>query len=119
MKLEKDEVLDIPFFHEHNDDEFTIENKSIQNVDGILAQNKKEREDSNGFSDKRTMRKFMSLPIVEYLNAIKLGYKLDTDDPIVLEIEAKRYYYDKGKDGGYGTVKNLSTPGHTGHIIIK
>lgn len=119
MKLQKDEILDVPLFYQHNDDgDYTIENTVVQNIDGILEQNRQEREASNGFSDGRNMRKVMSLSMVDYLNALKLGYALDCTDPILLQKEVRRYLRDIGKDAGYQTVKNILSPGH-GNIIVK
>ena len=120
MKLQKDEILDIPLFYQHNDDgDYTLQNTCVQNVDGILEQNKRERESSNGFTDGRTMRKIMSLSSVDYLNALKKGYHLDCTDPALLRKEVYRYLKDIGRSAGYQTVNHISTPGHTGNIIIK
>jgi hypothetical protein len=65
------------------------------------------------------MRKIMSLSTVDYLNALKKGYHLDCTDPVLLRKEVYRYLKDIGRSAGYQTVNHISTPGHTGNIIIK
>lgn len=117
--MEKDGIIDVPKFIQHNDDEFTIENFVAQDVSGIKDQNKKERETSNGFSDGRTMRKIMSISVVDYLNALKEGYALDCSDPVLLRKEVYRYLRDYGKEAGYQTVNHILTPGRSPNIIIK
>lgn len=120
IPIPKDEIIDNTRFFQHNDDgDYTIENEVYQDVTGILEQNKRERDASNGFSDGRTMRKVMSLSSVDYLNALKLGYELDTTDPFLLQKEVRRYLKDIGKEAGYQTVNHILTPGKSGHIIVK
>lgn len=100
-------------------DGYKVETEIHQYVGDILAQNKLERETSNGFSDGRTMRKIMSISTVEMLNALQKGYKLDTNDKAELAKEVRRYLRDEGRDKGYQTVNYIDTPGHTGRIIVK
>jgi hypothetical protein len=119
MELEKDQLIDVPKFVQHGEEDYTIENVVAQEVSGIKEQNQKERDTSDGFSDGRTMRKIMSLSIVDYLNALKLGYHLDCSDPVLLGKEVYRYLKKVGKDAGYQTVNHILTPGRSGNIIIR
>lgn len=119
MELEKDQLIDVPKFVQHGEEDYTIENVVAQEVSGIKEQNQKERDTSNGFSDGRTMRKIMSLSMVDYLNALKLGYHLDCTDPVLLRKEVYRYLKEVGKDAGYQTVNHILTPGRSGNIIIR
>lgn len=73
----KDDIIDNTAFFQHNKDgDYTIQQNVVQDISGILKQNYLERENSNGFSEGRTMRKVMSLSTVDYLNALKMGYAL-------------------------------------------
>jgi hypothetical protein len=114
-----DDVVDVSRFYNLNGDEFHLETEVHHDVSGILAQNELERKKSNGFSDGRTMRKIMSISVVDYLNALKEGYKIDEADPIAMELEVKRYLRDKGKVLGYQTVEHILTQGKSPNIIIK
>ena len=106
-------------FDQHNDDEFTLTQTSVQEVGSIKQANAEERERSNGFSDGRTQRKVMSLPTADYLNALKMGYGLDSDDPVVLKSEMYRFIRERGHEAGFTTVKHILTPGSHSNIIIK
>jgi hypothetical protein len=115
----KDDLIEIPQFIEHGEEDFTFRNDVIQDVTGILEQNKKERDASNGFTDKRTMRKIASIPVVDWYWALEHGYHIEDPDPYIRQKEIYRYLRDKGKDTGVQTVNHISTPGYTGHIIVK
>lgn len=116
----KDEIIDNTAFFQHNKDgDYTIQQNVVQDISGILKQNYLERENSNGFSEGRTMRKVMSLSTVDYLNALKMGYALDCADPVLLRTEVRRYLKEVGRDKGYQTVKHILTPGKSANIIIK
>lgn len=90
-----------------------------QDVSEVIRDNHRECETSNGFSDGRTMRKVMSISSVDYLNALKLGYALDNDDPKLLQSEVRRYLREKGQEDGMQTVRHILTPGYSGRIIVK
>lgn len=113
------QVVDKTQFFNLNNDEYLIKSLVEQDVDDIIRDNHKEAETSDGFSDGRTMRKIMSLSHVDYLNALKHGYNLDTSDPMLLRSEVHRYLTERGRDAGMQTVKHILTPGRDAGIIIK
>lgn len=90
-----------------------------QDISQIKKDNWNEAENSNGFTDGRSMRKVASLGVVEYLEALKLGYQLDLEDPQELQSELRRYLRERGQEVGTQTVKNILTPGGHANIIIK
>jgi len=106
-------------FNQHNDDEFTLTQTSVQEVGSIKQANFEESQRSNGFSDGRTQRKVMSLPVADYLNALKMGYALDAEDPTVLKSEMYRFIRERGKEAGFLTVNHILTPGAHSNIIVK
>lgn len=107
------------YFDQHNDDEFTLNQTVVQDVGEIKRDNFKEAQKSNGFSDGRTQRKVMSLPVADYLNALKMGYGLDSEDPDVLKTEMYRFLRERGAEAGFQTVNHILTPGTHSNIIIK
>lgn len=111
--------IDLSKVYDLGDGTFRHETLLRQDITDILARNKAERESSDGFSDKRTMRKIMSISPVDYVNALQAGYRLESDDPMETKRETRRYLRDIGRDKGYQTVNYLDTPGHTGKIIVK
>lgn len=113
------EVKEAFYFDQHNEDEFTLTQTSVQDVSSVIEENARQAERDNGFWDNRQGRKVASIPLVEVQNAIKAGYKLDTDDPVLLKIELYRYLREVGREQGYQTVKHIVTPGATPNIIIK
>ena len=100
-------------------EDFLWKNTVQQDVSGIVADNAREAETSNGFTDGRTMRKVMSISTVDYLNALKLGYALDVEDPQLLQSEVRRYLRERGQEMGMQTVKHILTPGGNANIIVK
>jgi len=113
------EVKEAFHFDQHNEDEYTLTSIHQQDVSEVIQDNARQANQDNGFWDNRQGRKVASIPLVEVQNAIKLGYKLDTDDPVLLKIELYRYLREVGKEAGYQTVKNIVTPGANANIIIK
>jgi len=113
------EVKEAFYFDQHNQDEFTLTQTTAQDVSGVIEDNAKQAAQDNGFWDNRQGRKVASIPLVEIQNAIKAGYRLDTEDPVLLKIELYRYLREVGKEQGYQTVKHISTPGTHANIIIK
>ena len=113
------EVKEAFYFDQHNQDEFTLTQTTMQDVSAVIEENARQAEQDNGFWDNRQGRKVASIPVVEVQNAIKAGYKLDADDPVLLKIELYRYLREVGKEQGYQTVKHIVTPGVTPNIIIK
>jgi len=114
------EVVDKSQLHVLNADGDLLLNTHLeQDVSQIKKDNWTEAESSNGFSDGRTMRKTASLSMVEYLQALKLGYRLDEEDPKLLTLELHRYSRERGEDQGSQTVKHILTPGGSPNIIIK
>jgi hypothetical protein len=107
------------YFDQHNDDEYTLTQTAVQEVGSIKQANFEESQRSNGFSDGRTQRKVMSLPVADYLNALKMGYGLDSEDPTVLKSEMYRFLKEKGSEAGFQTVSHILTPGAHSNIIIK
>ena len=90
-----------------------------QDTEQVSRDNWEESQHTDGFSDGRTMRKTASMPQVDYLNAIKLGYGLDSTDPQTLKTELNRYLNNLGRDLGNQTVKNILTPGRSANIIVR
>lgn len=114
------ETIDKTQFFTLNKDEYAIHTHVEQDVSEIIKSNRQEADNSNGFSDGRTMRKVASLSMVDYLNALKLGYGLDTTDKLILTKELNRYLKDIGRDAGLQTVKHILTPNRSNaNIIIK
>ena len=116
----KDDLIEIPQFIQHGEEDFTFRNDVIQDVSGILEDNKRLRESpGNGFTDNRSMRHIARIDVVDWYNALQKGYHLEDPDPQIQSKEIRRYLRDIGKDAGLQTVNHLDTPGHTGKIIIK
>ena len=113
------EIKESFHFDQHNEDEYTLTQTSVQDISELIQDNHQEAQQSNGFSDGRTQRKVMSLPVVEYLNALKMGYGLDSDDPVVLKKETFRFLKERGHQTGFQTVNHLLTPGAHSNIIVK
>lgn len=114
------ETKDYSQFHVLNaDGDFELNTHIEQDVSEIKRDNAAEADASNGFSDGRTMRKTASIAMVDYLNALKLGYELDAEDPATLQKELGRYLSNIGRAAGYQTVKHILTPGGNANIIIK
>lgn len=114
------ETIDKSQLHVLNKDgDIRLDTLVEQDASQIIKDNWQEAQNSNGYSDGRTMRKTASLNTVEYLNALKLGFKLDSHDPIFLTKELHRYLQVRGKDMGVQTVRNILTPGGNANIIIK
>jgi len=113
------DVKEVFHFDQHNEDEFTLTQTSVQDVSTVIEENARQAEADNGFWDNRQGRKVASIPLVEIQNAIKAGYTLDTEDPVLLKIELYRYLREVGKEQGYQTVKHIVTPGAHSNIIIR
>lgn len=107
------------FHFDQKGDEYTLTTIQQQDVSDVIKENARQAETDNGFWDNRQGRKVASIPLVEVQNAIKAGYRLDTDDPVLLKIELYRYLREVGKEQGYQTVKHIVTPGAHSNIIVK
>lgn len=114
------EAIDKSQLHVLNEDgEMRLDTYVEQDVSDILADNAREAQTSNGFTDGRTMRKTASLTVVDYLNALRMGYELDASDPYILQKELNRYLKERGRDLGVQTVRHILTPGGNANIIVR
>lgn len=113
------EIKESFHFDQHNEDEYTLTQTSVQDISELIQDNHKEAQQSNGFSDGRTQRKVMSLPVVDYLKALQMGYGLDSEDPDVLKTEMYRFLRERGAEAGFQTVNHILTPGTHSNIIVK
>lgn len=114
------EVVDrSQFYVDGRNGDFTLNTIIEQDVSQIKKDNWLEAQNSNGFTDGRTMRKTASISMVEYLSALKLGYGLDLEDPKLLQAELHRYLRERGQEMGSQTVKHILTPGGNPNIIIR
>ena len=113
------EIKESFHFDQHNEDEYTLTQTSVQDISELIQDNHQEAQQSNGFSDGRTQRKVMSLPVVDYLKALQMGYGLDSEDKEVLKSEMYRYIRERGQEAGFTTVKHILTPGGHSNIIVR
>jgi len=114
------ETIDKSELHVLNEDgDIRLDTHVEQDVSEIIRDNARQAEESDGFSDGRTMRKTASLTMVDYLNALKMGYGLDESDPHILQKELHRYLKERGRDMGMQTVKHILTPGRDSRIIVR
>lgn len=114
------EAIDNSQFHILNEaGDFRLDTHVEQDVSEIIKDNAREAEQSNGFTDGRTMRKTASLTVVDYLNALSWGYALDESDPYMLQKELNRYLKERGRSLGVQTVRHILTPGGNANIIVR
>lgn len=76
----------------------------LQDVDPVLEQVHKEKmgNDSNGFTDQKTMRKIGSIPFIEFLRNPILAEAVASGDPEMMGKAMELYLKSEGKQ--YATV---------------
>ena len=112
------EIIDLSrMYVRNNDGDYDLETEIHQDITDDLRYCKALRNtQGNGFWRKRTGRQIGSIPNVAYLKALQSGYGLESDDPVIKAKEIRRYLNDNPQ---FRTVPHISTPGHTGNIIVK